>query len=83
MLKVSELRVREVVNVLDGRRLGYIGDMDIELESGRIRALVVPGQSKVLGLFGKDTEIYIPWDRVVKIGADVILVELDVSPELY
>lgn len=83
MLKVSELRAREVVNVLDGRRLGYIGDMDIELESGRIRALVVPGQSKVLGLFGKDTEIYIPWDRVVKIGADVILVELDVSPELY
>ncbi len=83
MLKVSELRVREVVNVLDGRRLGYIGDMDIDLESGRIRGIVVPGQTKVLGLFGKDTEVYIPWERVVKIGADVILVELDATPEIY
>lgn len=76
MLRVSDLRAREVINVLDGRRLGFIGDLDIDLEVGRIRGIVVPGQGKILGLFGRDNDIYIPWDKIVKIGLDVILVDL-------
>ncbi|MGI6343613.1 MAG: YlmC/YmxH family sporulation protein [Bacillota bacterium] len=77
MLRVSELRVREIVNVLDGQRLGYISDLDLDLEAGRIKGLLIVESGRVLGLFGKDNEIYIPWEQVVKIGTDVILVELD------
>lgn len=77
MLKISELRLREVVNVLDGRRLGLIGDLDIDLTVGRVKGLIVPGQTRLLGLFGREEEVYIPWEQVVKIGADVILVELE------
>lgn len=77
MLKITELRMREVVNVLDGRRLGLISDLDIDLEAGRVKGLIVPGQTRVFGIFGRDSEIYIPWEQVVKIGADVILVEMD------
>jgi YlmC/YmxH family sporulation protein len=77
VLKVTELRLREVVNVLDGRRLGLIGDLDIDLEAGRVRGLIVPAQTRIFGLFGREEEIYIPWEQVVKIGTDVILVEMD------
>lgn len=77
MLRVGELRTREVVNVLDGRRLGLIIDLDIDLAVGRVKGLIVPGQARVLGLFGRESETYIPWEQVVKIGEDVILVELD------
>lgn len=77
MLKITELRMREVVNVLDGRRLGLISDLDIDLEAGRVKGLIVPGQTRVLGIFGRDSEIYIPWEQVIKIGTDVILVEMD------
>lgn len=77
MLRVGELRTREVVNVLDGRRLGLVIDLDIDLAVGRVKGLMVPGQARVLGLFGRESEIYIPWEQVVKIGEDVILVELD------
>lgn len=83
MLKITELRLREVVNVLDGRRLGLISDLDIDLEIGRVKGLIVPGQTRMLGIFGRDNEIYIPWEQVVKIGADVILVELESQPSGY
>lgn len=76
MIKISDLRVREVVNVIDGRRLGLIKDIDIDLEAGRIAAIVLPGQGRFMGLFGKDDELVVPWDKIRKIGMDVILVEL-------
>ncbi len=83
MLRVTELRMREVVNVLDGRRLGLIGDLDIDLEVGRVKGLIVPGQTKVLGIFGRESEVYIPWEQVIKIGEDVILVELENLASAY
>lgn len=75
LTKTSELREREVVNVLDGRRLGLASDLEIEAETGRIVAIVVPGPGKFLWLFGKSEEFVIPWERIKKIGVDVILVE--------
>jgi YlmC/YmxH family sporulation protein len=76
MLKVSDLRMREIVNVVDGRRLGLIKDIDIDLDDGRISALILAGSSRLLGFFGREEEIVIPWEKIVKIGVDVILVEI-------
>lgn len=76
MLKISDLRMREIVNIVDGRRMGLIKDIDIDLENGRIAALILPGPSRLLGLLGKDEEVVIPWEKIVKIGVDVILVEV-------
>jgi YlmC/YmxH family sporulation protein len=75
LTKTSELREREVVNVLDGRRLGLASDLEIEIETGRIKAIVIPGPGKFLKLFGKNEEFVIPWEWIKKIGVDVILVE--------
>jgi YlmC/YmxH family sporulation protein len=75
LTKTSELREREVVNVLDGRRLGLATDLEIEAETGRIKAIVVPGPGKFLWLFGKSEDFVIPWEKIIKIGVDVILVE--------
>ena len=75
LTKSSELRAREVVNVLDGRRLGLTSDFEIDAETGNIRAIVVPGPGRFLWLFGRNEDIVIPWERIKKIGIDVILVE--------
>ena len=74
-MSTSDLKSKEVVNVLDGKRLGPICDIEIDLESGRLTALVVPGHGRFLGLFGRGDDIVIPWERIQKIGLDVILVE--------
>ncbi|RQD69153.1 MAG: YlmC/YmxH family sporulation protein [Tindallia sp. MSAO_Bac2] len=76
MLKTSDLRSREVINMQDGRRLGLISDLDIDLTDGRIRAIVVPGSGKFFGFFGGERDYVIPWDKIIKIGVDTILVEL-------
>jgi len=75
MVKLSDLRTREVINVLDGKKLGNIIDIDLDLEKGRVTALMLPGQVKGWSVFSKREEMIIPWDKIVRIGRDVILVE--------
>jgi YlmC/YmxH family sporulation protein len=74
MLKVSEFQLKDVVNVADGRKLGNIDDFDINLDTGKIDAIIIGGMGRVLGFFGKDEEVVIPWGDILKIGEDVILV---------
>jgi YlmC/YmxH family sporulation protein len=86
VVKVSDLRMREVINIADGRRMGPIKDIDIDLEQGRVSAIILPGQSsRFLGLFGREEEIIVPWHKIKKIGLDVILIDLrdvtDIRPE--
>lgn len=77
MNRSSDFRQKEVINVSDGRRLGFVSDVEIDLEQGKVEAIVLPGVGKLFGFFGKDSEFIIPWDKIVKIGEDIILVDLD------
>lgn len=72
----SDLRDKEVVNVRDGKRLGYVCDAEIDCNLGRICALMIPGPSKFLG-FVRGPVIRIPWERIERIGDDIILVCAD------
>ncbi|MFT8871434.1 MAG: YlmC/YmxH family sporulation protein [Sporolactobacillus sp.] len=74
MPRISDFQTKEVVNVENGRRLGHIGDLDVNLSSGKIESLIIPGGGKVMGLFGREEDIVVPWSNIVRIGADVILV---------
>lgn len=76
LAKTSELRAREIVNIVDGKRLGYPTDLEIDPLTGRITAMVAPVPGKLRWFFGKGGEVVIPWNKIVKIGVDVILVEL-------
>lgn len=81
MVKISEFQIKDVVNIADGKRLGNIGDIEINLSTGKIEAVVISGNGRVLGFFGKDEEIVIPWKNIIKIGEDVILVRYRGSVE--
>ena len=73
--RISELRYKEIINVQDGSRYGYVGDVEVDLDSGQVLALVVPGRLRLFGLLGREEDRYIPWDRVRRFGEDIILVE--------
>ena len=75
MVRISEFQIKDVVNVADGKKLGNISDIDISIGTGKIEAIIISENSKILGLFGKDEEIVIPWRNIMKIGEDVILVK--------
>lgn len=76
-MKISDFQTKEVVNILDGRRLGQISDLEIDLRLGRVDSIVVPGPGRFLGLFGTGNDYVIPWRNIVKIGKDVVLVRLE------
>ena len=76
-MKISDFQTKEVVNILDGKRLGQISDLEIDLRHGRVEAIVVPGPGKFLGLFSAGNDFVIPWRNIVKIGKDVVLVRME------
>ncbi|PLR77472.1 YlmC/YmxH family sporulation protein [Bacillus sp. V3-13] len=82
MIKISDFQIKDVVNITDGKRLGNIGDIEINLDTGKIEAVIVSGAGKVLGLFGRDEDIVIPWKNLLKIGEDVILVRYRDTSEI-
>ncbi|PEB81755.1 YlmC/YmxH family sporulation protein [Bacillus cereus] len=77
MIRISEFQMKDVVNISDGKRLGNIGDIDFDIDTGKIRAVIISKQTRMLGLFGKEVELVIPWEKIMKIGEDVILVRVD------
>ncbi len=75
-MKLSELRCKEVICVADGRRLGFVSDVQLQLPEGCVQSILVPGPCRFLGLFGRREDYCIPWNCICRIGPDIILVEV-------
>ena len=67
---------KEVVNITDGKRLGFVQDVCADLESGVITSIIVPGNNKLIKIFSGNNDIVIPWEKIKCIGDDIILVEI-------
>ena len=79
-MRITQLKYKEVISIADGSRFGYIGDLELDLESGQVRALVVPRRRRLFGLLGRGEDLYIPWGSVRRFGEDIILVEQEPRP---
>lgn len=75
---LAELRQKEAINVCDGKRLGRICDVVFTYPEGKVLGLVVPGGRGFR--FGK-ADLFIDLKNVVKIGVDVVLVNIKVAPK--
>lgn len=78
MFRAGDLRQKEVINICNAERLGYVCDVEFCLESGEIEAIIVPGCMRLFRV-GKKDDLVITWDKIRCIGKDVILVELQVG----
>ena len=67
---------KEVINVNDGRRLGFVQDVAADLETGKITSIIVPGSMKLLNRFTTNNDIVIPWENIKCISDDIILVDI-------
>ena len=75
--KGLDFKHKEVINVCDGKRLGYVQDVCADLETGKITSIIVPGgTNKLMNLFSNVNDIIIPWERIKCISEDLILVEI-------
>lgn len=78
-MRISELHCKEVICITDGRRLGYVSDLEIRIPEGEVMAIIVPGPCRFLGCVGRSDDFIIPWNCIKRIGPDIILV--DIKPE--
>lgn len=74
--KGLDFKHKEVVNINNGKRLGFVQDVCADLETGKITSIIVPGSNKILNIFNQENDIVIPWEKIKCIGDDLILVEI-------
>lgn len=78
MLSTDKLKGKEVINICDGRSIGFISDIEVDIEKGSIDGIVIPGERGLFGWFGKsESDILIKWENVRTVGDDVVLVEVE------
>ena len=77
---LTDLKQKEVINIENGEKLGFIDDIEFEAESGTVAALVIMGRSRMWGLLGKDEDIVLTVRDIELIGRDTILVRYNEAP---
>lgn len=72
--KLIDLRDKEVINLKNGFRMGYVNDVEFDTVTGDVISLVVYGKGKMFGLLGREDDLIIKWEDIEVIGDDTILV---------
>ena len=75
LCKIAELQCKELVDISNGTRYGFISDLEIDAEHGKIEKIIVYGKPRALGFLGRCPDTVFPWHAIKRIGADLILVD--------
>ncbi len=70
-MRLSDLQLKEIVNIYNGKRIGIIVDAIVD-EKGYIKNLIL--EEKRGRKFSRE-EYNISWTQIIKIGDDIILVD--------
>jgi YlmC/YmxH family sporulation protein len=76
-MRLSEFSGKEIIGLDNGERLGVISDSDLEINAatGEITSIILPGTS-FFGFGKRRDDVVIPWNSIIKIGPDMIIVQL-------
>lgn len=75
MLRASDFKNKEVINLANNEKMGFVSDFEICTTNGEISAIIVPGKNKIF-LSAKNNGRRIPWENISGIGEDIILVNV-------
>ncbi|WP_206460716.1 YlmC/YmxH family sporulation protein [Anaerovorax sp. IOR16] len=76
MISTQDIKQKEVINIYDGKSLGFVEDLEVNLEKGTIEGIIIPVQRSFFSFFGRNDEQVIKWRDIKRIGDDVILVDV-------
>ncbi len=77
MLSTDKLKNKEVINIFDGKSLGFVSDIEVNLSEGKIEGIIIPAERGLFRWFAKgDEDFMVRWESVKTVGDDVILVDL-------
>ena len=73
--RIAELQYKEVIDISDGTRYGFVEDVELDPERGAVESIVVAGRPRFFGLLGREPDQVFPWASVKRFGEDSILVD--------
>lgn len=87
-MRLSQLLGKRIINIFDGEIMGLVGDSDLVVnpDTGAIEGIILPYRSerfgggapaKLLSGRGDKQILNIPWEKVCKVGTEVIVVDID------
>ena len=79
--RIAELRNKEVINIKNGERIGFISDIEIDTQNARISSVIVYGRLRWFGVLGREKDFVIPWCDISLFGSDTVLVKYDAPRE--
>ena len=62
--RIFDMGYKEVIELRSGARLGYVYDAEIDMDTGQVKALLVPGKARLFGLLGREEDRVFPWEAV-------------------
>ena len=77
MISYLELIDKDIINIKNGENIGRFTDVEIDTKKGRVTALYIEENNRLLSFFNKNKSILIRWEDIVKVGLDVIVVNYE------
>ena len=76
MARGIDFKQKEVININEGKIIGYVVDVNADFGKGEIDSIIVAQNGKLFNTMLNKNNITIPWNKITKIGEDVILVNI-------
>ena len=73
LYSLNAIRNMEVIDISTGSKIGYVKDFKVDINTKKIVSIFLP--SLVKSWFNKADDIELAWDKIVKIGVDVLIVD--------
>lgn len=74
---LAELRNKEIINIRNGARMGYVDDVEFDTDDSMIKSFIIYGRTRFFGLLGRDDDIILTCDDIEIIGVDTVLISAD------
>ena len=72
--RIVDLRHKEVINSSNGCRIGFVDDIEVDTVTSQVKAIIVFGRPRCMGILGRFEDVIVPWSDIELIGEDTILV---------
>ena len=77
MKRFEDILKMEVINLFDGRRIGFVSDVAADFYTGKIESIIIYGKGGWFGKRNPQKSIVIPFSKIVSVGEDLIIVDFE------
>ena len=82
-ISFEEICKKEIINTEDGSSFGFPGDLIFDTETRKITAVIIKNKPRFFGIFGREEDVSVSWDKIETVGKDTILVKTESLGKIY